>query len=65
MLENQTLLLVIIVLIIVVVVGFIVLGVLMDDSGSESEAGTVEFAPSVVELESVSLAAVTEVVAVT
>jgi hypothetical protein len=65
MLENQTLLLVIIVLIIVVVVGFIVAGILMDNSDSEPEAGTVELAPSVVELDSVPLAAVTEVVAVT
>ena len=36
MLENQTLLLVIIVLIIAVIIGFIVVGVLMDDSEPET-----------------------------
>jgi hypothetical protein len=36
MFENQTLLLVIIVLIIAVVIGFIVIGILMDDSESDT-----------------------------
>ena len=36
MFENQTLLLVIIVLIVAVIIGFIVIGILMDDSESDT-----------------------------
>ena len=65
MFENQTFLLVIIVLIIVVVVGFIVLSVLMDQSGSESEAGSVTLAPMMASLKPVPVAAAVDSVMVT
>jgi hypothetical protein len=65
MFENQTLLLVIIVLIIVVVVGFIVASILMDESVSESEAGTVTLVPLMALLKPVPVAAAVDSVRVT